>query len=32
MLLTSMHVWLTFGRDGELQNTVEIGNFSPENV
>ena len=30
VLLTSLHVWLTFGTDRELQNTVQIGNFPPE--
>ena len=32
VLLTSFHVWLTFGSDRELQNTVEIGNFPPEKM
>ena len=32
VFLTSLHVWLTFGTDRELQNTVEIGNFPPEKV
>ena len=32
VLLTSLHVWLTFFTDRELQNIVEIGNFSPEKM
>ena len=32
MLLTSLHVWLTFGTDKESQNTVEIGKCPPEKV
>ena len=32
VLLTSLHVWLTFDTDIELQNTVEIGIFPPEKV
>ena len=32
MLLTSLHVWLTFGTDRESQNTAEIGKFPPEKV
>ena len=32
VFLTSLHVWLTFGTDRELQNTVEIGKFLPEKV
>ena len=31
-LLTSLHVWLTFGTDRELQNTEETGNFPPEKM
>ena len=32
VFLTSLHVWLTFGTDRELQNAVEIGKFPPEKV
>ena len=31
-LLTSLHVWLIFGTDRELLNTVEIGKFPPEKM
>ena len=31
-LLTTLHVWLTFGTGTELQNTAEIGKFPPEKV
>ena len=32
VLLTSLHVWLTFSTGKELQNIVEIGNFPPEKM
>ena len=32
VFLTSLHVWITFGTDRELQNTVEIGKLPPEKV
>ena len=32
VFLTSLHVWLTFGTDRELQNILEIGKFPPEKV
>ena len=30
MFLISLHVWLTFGTDRELQNIAEIGKIPPE--
>ena len=32
VFLTSLHVWLTFGKDRELLNTVEIGKFPSEKL
>ena len=32
VLLTSLHVWLIFDTDIELQNTVEVGNFPSEKL
>ena len=32
MLLTSLHVWLTFGKDRQSHNSVEIGKFPLEKV
>ena len=32
VFLISLHVWLTFDIDRELQNVVEIGKFPPEKV